>query len=45
MFLKNPKNFKEICESEYVVFTDPTLQNYFDKLYFDKKLKFRIEDF
>lgn len=45
MFLKDPKNFKEICESEYVVFTDPTLQNYFDKLYFDKKLKFRIEDF
>lgn len=45
MYLKNTKKFKEICESEYVVFTDPTLQNYFDKLYFDKKLKFKIEDF
>ncbi len=45
MFLQNPKHFKELCASEYVVFTDPTLQNYFDKLYFDKKLKFKIEDF
>ncbi|PQV48823.1 nuclease-like protein [Jejuia pallidilutea] len=45
MFLQNPKHFKELCESEYVVFTDPTLQNYFDKLYFDKKLKFKIEDY
>lgn len=44
MFLKNPKNFKEICKSEDVVFTDPTLQNYFDKLYFEKKLKFKKED-
>ncbi|WP_373056357.1 hypothetical protein [Zunongwangia sp. H14] len=44
MFLKNPKQFKEICKSEYVVFTDPTLQDYFDKLYFNKKLKFKAED-
>lgn len=42
MFIKNQKSFKELCYSEHVIFTDPLFQNYFDKLYFKKKLNFKI---
>jgi len=43
MFLKKPQYFKELCKTDYTVVTDPTLQNYFDELYFSKKLKFKLE--
>ena len=45
MYLKNPFQFKKLCEGEDFIIPDPTLQNYFDNLYFQKRLKFRIEDF
>lgn len=45
MFLKTPKHFKELCKSDYTVITDPTLQNFFDELYFSEKLKFNLEVF
>ncbi|MCM4158456.1 hypothetical protein FHG64_12795 [Antarcticibacterium flavum] len=45
MYLENPFKFKKICEGKEYVIPDPTFQNYFDKLYFAKKLKFKIEDF
>lgn len=41
MYIKNQKFFKELCDSEHVIFADPLLQNYFDELYFKKKLKFK----
>ncbi|MFV0571144.1 MAG: hypothetical protein ACK5M1_01775 [Xanthomarina gelatinilytica] len=41
MYLKNQRTFKELCESEDIIFTDPLLQGYFDKLYFSKKLKLK----
>ncbi|CAM4330659.1 NERD domain-containing protein [Gillisia limnaea] len=45
MYLKNPSNFKKICESSDYVVTDPLLQQHFDGLYFAKKLKFNVLDF
>lgn len=42
MYLRNPVGFKKICENNQVLFTDPSLQNYFDELYFEKRLKFKI---
>ena len=45
MYLKNPSNFKKICESSDYVVTDPLLQRYFDELYFAKKLRFNVLDF
>tara|TARA_Y100000034_G_scaffold105927_1_gene133673 strand:- start:3749 stop:5455 length:1707 start_codon:yes stop_codon:yes gene_type:complete len=44
MYLKNDRNFKENCEAEFVILTDPTLQSYFDQLYFEKKLRFKLLD-
>ncbi len=44
MYLKNDNSFRELCESDDIVFTDPLLQRYFDELYFEKKLKFKIEE-
>lgn len=41
MFLKNPHNFKELCESDAYLIPDPYLQGYFDELYFSKKIKFK----
>lgn len=42
IFLKDPVNFKNLCESGDVMFTAPDLQNYFDRLYFEKKINFKI---
>jgi len=44
LYLNNPMNFKNLCESSDHIVTDPLLQQYFDKLYFSKKLKFNILD-
>lgn len=42
-YLKNQKKFKELCEDEEIfIVTDLHLQGYFDQLYFNKKLKFKI---
>lgn len=45
MYLNDPVNFKNVCESSDYIVTDPLLQHYFDKLYFSNKLKFNILDY
>jgi len=45
MYLNKPSNFRRICESSGYIVTDQLLQQYFDELYFAKKLKFNILNF
>lgn len=42
LYLQNPPKFKKTCESSDYIIADPKLQNYFDKLYFTRKLKFKL---
>lgn len=43
-FIKNPSKFKTLCNSGDYVVVDPFLQRFFDDLYFDNKLKFKLLD-
>lgn len=40
-YMRNPKKFKELANSNHdFILMEPTLQNYFDKLYYNGDLKF-----
>jgi len=40
IYLKNPSKFKKLADSDLYIVPDPTLQNYFDQLYYGKKISF-----
>ncbi len=40
IYLKNPAKFKKLANSDLYIVPDPTLQNYFDQLYYSKKITF-----
>jgi hypothetical protein len=42
MFLQNRFKFKELCEGDFFIIPDPLLQDFFDKLYYQKKINFKI---
>lgn len=42
LYLNNSYEFKKIVESNIMFEPDPKMQNFFDKLYFSKKLNFKI---
>ncbi len=43
MYLERRNQFESVASQHDFILTDPALQNFFDKLYFDKRLKFPQE--
>lgn len=44
IFVKNPTQFKRLSNSKNLIMPDTSLQEFFDKLYFSKKLNFKIKE-